>query len=420
MCIRDRDLTDFVNSVKKQTEGWFEKLLGTIRGKSPITPEEAWKRAEDFAIWTNMAITALLSGITAIEGLTGGQVDITLVQWLDLPVVRAAIEATNDFCREAWVGGFAPLISQYWAKEVRPALPTVDEALAMMWRGRLSEEDVREVARRRGFHDKFIEGFLEVGRRIPSPADLIVFVTREAFDAKVVQNAVQPYQWYLKPFLEAMRKHGYDDMWSLMYWTAHFRRAPLEAFRLAWSLGKLSEEEFEKRLGLADYHPEDWEIIKAATWNPLPLYVLRHAIRAGRISRDEIIEDVKRRMYDPRFVETVADAEIYASFEPFINDLVNDIKDKYMAGWISREQAEEELTALGLTEARIAFELADADEQIELEKKETLLRIFLEAYKRGKMSAERLQEALTELGLQQWRIDLERELIDVRRKTGVE
>lgn len=263
--------------------GLVSDIESLFKGHSPITGEEALQ------IGILASVTAAVSGgaITTLIDLASTKIVAT---GLDLKTLGNFV--TQLINPQMFIGavlgvlvgvGIKTPLTHFYNKQFRPSIPAVREAQEMLWRGKIDEDQFKDVLAMTGYRDLYSDGFVEITHRIPPSPDLVTMVVREAFVEEMIIEAPDVFAEYLT-------KSGYSKEWADRYWTAHFTPIALrQAYDNLWR-GFWDKEQFMHALHIADIHPMWREDIYNVAFRPPGVRELGYGYDTGMYSVADIIK----------------------------------------------------------------------------------------------------------------------------------
>jgi len=299
----------------------------------------------------------------------------------------AAVAMSSIIRMPVDVGLLTPLRHAY-NETFRPAIPHIEEAQRMLWRGVISEEQFMSVVHKSGFGSPWAEGFLELTKVIPGVRDLITFVVREVITPKDF------YSW--------SAKQGLSEYWAKAYWDSHWVLPSFGDLREAFWRGIISESEFKKYVVWHDYSPSprpgisksDQEIIAELSYDLPGRIDSRWMFRWGEIDLDTLTELFRKQGLHPAWVERVARATAKNQWLTEINRLRDNAKRKFVDGLIDEYTLRADLRALGYPPAWIEFHVQDALQDREYELNKALIDVYEDSFQKDLITYETLESNL--------------------------
>jgi hypothetical protein len=227
---------------------------------------------------------------------------------------------------------------------------------------------------------------------IPGPGDLVRFRVREA----ITQEELT--QW--------MEFHGFAQRFSQAYWDAHWiLPSPNMGYEME-AKGILTEDQLEFLLTVADYHPEWRAQMMANRFSNITRVDLRRLWQAGDISTDDMIERMRWTGFNENDSRLVAIAQIRQAQSEQTSLLLTNLKTYYTKGFMSESDLDVSLTDMELPKAQKTYHMEDAITDKTRVELEAWMGIYRDAYRKEIISLLDYLEALNELGLEEWQIDI--------------
>lgn len=242
------------------------------------------------------------------------------------------------------------------------AIPLEDDSLLTqaLWRGKIGEEFVWNVLRKRGMDDISIQHWLESRKLIPSPGDLVTMATREAFDDSVAQRFGYDADY---PTIagEWAEKQGMDSQWFRRYWRAHWRLPGLVQIREMFHRGIISEEEVSLYMRASDI-PVFWRdaLIK---WmqREVTRVDVRRMYSLGLINEQDVYDRYLRLGYNSEDSILMTQFTVATYMDKERELTKTDILNMYEDGILNEGEAYEYLTSMDYREGDISLLLAHRD-----------------------------------------------------------
>lgn len=394
------NVTDFTNDMR-------DNLKNFLTGHSPITPDEAAISSSSFAVAANTAFGGLSLLTMIIEAASFGQMDFTLGNIYLMPVISSMKNISEQISSAGFEAGIAPLLARYYRRDVRPSILPATDVIDMWFRGISDESNLNINLAEHGYTDEDIQKLKDVSLYYPSINELISMMVREAFIPEHIVEA--PIE--LLPYFA---KRGILKDWADKLWTAHFMRMPLDvAYQAFWRLPDFGENEFKTHLLLADIHPNDWQTILDVAYQPLTRLESRYAYENEIVDRNYLIQNFQKTGLSLDDANIAADSTIAFILNEERNKLISQLLDQYEDGWLSEEEINENLTTLGLAPERTQFYIAASSVRINRDILNDRLSTYIKALTNGIINKDSFQSICTDLGVQQWRINVELEKYEV-------
>ena len=401
------------NSVVQRIWGaleWFRSLLGNLFRsaidfilKGLDTISNAIKKGSVAPAY-NMLFTYAASGLAMASlvsalgtkvmgtGIEVGEIGHYLQDLLKPSEVKSLVLGT------ALGIAVATPLRYYYKAKFTPEIPTITEAREMLWRGVLSEEEFREVVRKHGFGGKFEKGFVELTKALPSPSDLVQFVVKECFPLEKLPEAP-------KQFVEAMKKHGYDELWCRAYWEAHWKLPSFEQLQEAFFRGIINLDEFRKYIVWHDYKPtprpgiskSDVDIMNELIYKLPDKLDARWMLRWGIITKEEFKQIISWRGYHPDWLDKVYEGEYWNLLLDERTAVKSAITALYEMGWCDETQLRQILKEIRYIDDEINFLVRAANFRRTKEIIEAQIAAVKWQFRLGQITQEQFRAKLAEI-----------------------
>lgn len=378
--------------ISEAVAGLVSDIENLFKGHSPITGEEA------LTIGILASVTAAVSGgvITALIDLASTRVLATGLNLQSLGNFVTQLINPQMFIGAVLgvlvgVGIKAPLTHHY-NKWFRPAIPAIREAQEMMWKGKISMDQFKDVLAMHGMRDLYSDGFVEISRRIPPSPDLVRMVVREAFVEDMVIDAPDV-------FAEYMTKSGYSAEWADRYWTAHFTPIALrQAYENLWR-GLWTKDQFMHALHIADIHPMWREDIYNVAFRPPGVRELGYGYDTGMYSVEDIVKYRKMGGLSPEDAEKAGLSMVAYRTEAEREALRREALYDFTDGLDSEGTLREKLSAIGGRPEIVDLWVSRAKYRQNREVKRDIIKVVKNQYVKGWLTDVELRVELTAIGV---------------------
>ena len=283
---------------------------------------------------------------------------------------------------------------------LQPYIPREDDLKRFLWRGRITEQDYREMLRYQGYSKRWVDSFVELTHEIPPPSDLVRFVVREV--------GLMPED-YPTPdfFLDAMRKWGYEDYWSRAYWWSHWELPAFRQLQEAYFRGIISESELREFIKWHDYSPEprpgisksDQEIMFQLIFKMPDKLDARWMRRWGIIDSDEHRDLLKYDGLHPDWLDRVALAEKMNMLSDERTEVKSALRSQYLLGLITTPVLQSKLREVFYTPEETEMLIRAAEERYRYDLTKDAIDAAKYSYRLGYTTKEQLAQQLTDLGI---------------------
>ena len=229
-------------------------------------------------------------------------------------------------------------------EELAYRYPTKEEATEMLWREKITELEFRDVLRKHGVKERYIEPYFDLTKMIPPASDLITMCVREVFDPerrKALLIIPTP-----KEFKIYMKKKGFDEFWSDSYWAMHWVLPPVEHLNEMFHRGVIDFETWKRYMILHDYMPEAVPWYEKIIYVPFTRVDVRRMYEEGVLTYDDVVKAYKDLGYDDEKAKKLA---MWIQ----IREAVKVNRERFKKGWINVEAFKAELRKIGVPEERI-------------------------------------------------------------------
>lgn len=318
-----------VSRVIKESNPEYEKMYV---GHSPRTPAEAKGFADGWGMIGNALCTALVATQINVELLSLGQIDYCLGMIWEIPALKSwqgTLEAFRQARDEASL--LIPL-RQYYLAEHTPM--------------------------------------------VPPAVDLIRFAVREAdLPEKQVRIPLE--------FMEQMKRHGFAEAWSRMYWGAHWVLPPLNVLYEMFQREIIDLKTLQIYLVYHDYLPQEHEWLVKAAYNVMPRIDLRRAWEAGLVSDAELEKRMRWTGYSPEDAKIEAATQIRVAMKAELDDLVKQHEALYIDGLTQETDLRAAYLEAGRSDRLVEVRLQALRMRKEREDRVREIKLCLDRYKRG-------------------------------------
>jgi len=370
----------------------WNNLVAKVKGGSPMEPQEALSLIPSVVV--PLAFGSILTvGVLDLLStkLAGSGFDFSGVkEWVNR-ILHPDIIGNVTIGVLLGVGIQEPL-RQFFKEQFRTTLPNVAEAFQMMWRGKLSEEEVRTILARIGFKDEYIDGYFEIYKRMPGPSDLISFIVKEAHEEyKQVEFPEQLAEW--------LRMQGMEEKWAKLYWGAHWQLPSVEQVFEMMYRGLISPDEMRAFLKEADYEPRWRDKLIGISYKLPDRITARWALEWGVWDEARFTEFLKAEGYDPQWIPDIVKIEKANVFREHLNAIKSVMVRAFREGFLDEAGLRRGLQEAGFPEEAVNLIIASAKREAQFDLMADVKSAYISAYKSGKIDDSTFIELMTSLGV---------------------
>jgi len=248
-------------------------------------------------------------------------------------------------------------------------IPGIAEATRFLWRGKITEEEFKDVVKRHGYNENYADAFLELTKVIPSITDLVRFTVREAWGDHTFEEQMPAfYKW--------SAAQGLDKVFADAYWWSHWIIPTYEQAREMFWRGKIDEEEFHAMIRRADYAPEYSKYWDELSWRLPGRIAIRWMYEWGLIEKDDMLRLLRAEGMHPDWQERVADAYLKNQLRDEIGRARTALISLFAKGKITDiEELRTKLTELGIRKESVDFNIKEAEYRKLLSEKEEKIEV---------------------------------------------
>lgn len=247
-------------------------------------------------------------------------------------------------------------------KELTRAFPTVGELIAGRWRGKISDADFRQYMKWMRYDDKEIELYNALSEQLPPISDILLMLRREAF-----QDDIAAKYGYEEEYPAAIEEHlakiGYDPKWGKMYYRAGWTvPSPTMGYEMLHR-GLIDRDTLDDLLKIADYPPFWREKLMDVSYSVLTRVDVRRLLQAGLIDEGKAEETYNRMGYSPEDAKLLTEFAILGITQDERDLTKTDVLNLYEEGVIDRGATSANLVKMGYDgeEAETILKLADVN-----------------------------------------------------------
>lgn len=290
------------------------------------------------------------------------------------PSVAFAMASRNpdllEGLREDLAGlGWEDSMIDAWFNVLQPR-PGVGELIPMWWRGIITEGQMIDEIRAKGYSDADAIHLKQLSEVIPNVNDLISMAVREAFTPATVE-LFQYGADFPTDILPFTRQQGLDDEWVRKYWYAHWVLPSIgQGFQMLHRLRPgttnvpFTMSDMQTLLKTADIAPFFRDRLIEIAYTPLTRVDVRRMYGMGVLDRDGVFNAYLDGGYNEKNAELMTEFTIkYETQEQ--RDLTRSvIVSAYERSVMRQDEAHAALIEIGYSEVNADLFLAIADTKI--------------------------------------------------------
>jgi len=284
-------------------------------------------------------------------------------------------------------------------------LPDIAQAISWYHRGGLGISELYDVLRAFDLREADIARTEEASWLLPGAADVFTYIDRKA---AIVGNDA-PISLNTEPedaVIEALKQIGIPRRTADMLWVNHFQLLPPALAVIAWFRRYINLNQLEGFLGAAGIAKEQWQNFIDLQRPLLPARSIPAYIAAGVVTEGEGMDMIRAQGYDEVTAKRIIDFALHkahATTAKVAGELhgltVSTVTDLYKAGSLPAAQALSMLIELGHSTEAAHLELQLIDiRQLHAERQGEAALIVAQALA-GSLSFEQAQAELSTLGL---------------------
>jgi hypothetical protein len=365
---------------------------------SPVSPEKAEEAASQYVSLVDATSAALIVGLIAAEAASLGQLDITLNNFFQHPIVRAALANAERIHGAIFSEGIWPAYRYKILKDYQPLradadtiinlfvkgiidfetfldqieylgydtdeavkmanaalrYPDAETILELNRRGIVPDQDLYEWLRRTGLHPNAVDAFSRLKWRLPGYQDIISIYMREGYE---------PDKWVEIPqeFIDYMQQLGYSSEWAKRIWGKHWVLPSIDLLYEMYWKKIIDYDTLVKMLKYHDYEPVWRERLIQNAYRPIPRMDLRRAYRYGITDITELTSRYEQLGYKPEDAAKMAGIAVRESLDRYYTRLEQVARAAYRKGLLDQEGFTAILKQINTPEPAIALALEAED-----------------------------------------------------------
>lgn len=270
------------------------------------------------------------------------------------------------------------------------------------WRNGDNDADIIQSLVEHGWIEKEAQGFLNANKYYPNPADLVNWQAKEVFEPAMVQK------YGLDAELggverDAFYRAGMDDEQIQNFWRAHWQHPAWTQTTEMMHRDQLTEEDLWSWFRLMEVPPYWRDKMIATSYKPFTRVDVRRMHKLGTIDD----KDLKRAYQDLGYDEEKAQAMVDFTIDynqqvgesPDL-DLTRSMLEKaYRIGLLSPSEFDTYLQDMGYSEPNAAFIHSILDQDISLDRAQDWISILRNQVGAGLITVQEAEIEMTSLGL---------------------
>lgn len=279
--------------------------------------------------------------------------EITLAQW------------QNALSRH----GYTPEAQRVMARLSEQLLDV--SSLTEAWRrGNIGDAEYDQRLEAIGFNAEARDIIRSLIYYLPPVQDVIRFAVREVFTPEVRARFGQD-EGFPEAVLPLSRQLGVRDEDMRNYWAAHWELpSPQQGFEMLHRSAETgaTDADLDTLLRALDIMPFWREKLKAIAYNPITRVDIRRLHKLGLLNHEQLVDRYRRIGYNPQdaellaqFTEKLNATDTNSDIEPWRSNLRSHVLSLYESWTIGEAEAEQELKALGYSDAEAQAFTAGAE-----------------------------------------------------------
>jgi len=338
-------------------------LTSTMLYHSPIEPDETVGTVSSFINQVQGAAMTLHIANMVAEGVSLGQVDISLQEAWHYPNTAAAMNVATEFAAMPLKEGLGPAFKRYILKSYQPNIPMYQDLIEIYVK----------------------EGYLE-SHFVELPAEMV----------------------------DNFKELGYSEYWTKRLWGKHWvYPSPTMLYEMLHrSAGNFPEigvtsDVLRNMLKLHDFEPM-WRMpLEAISWNTWRIYDIRTGWEMDLLTDDQLVKRLIDTGFEPKDARLLAEVQKMFVLRSEIEGLLSESDTDFIGGWISEDQLKADYEATPYNPSIREMRIAKAKLRQERTDKADLKAALINRYIKGDVSETEFTQELSRLGIQQNRIAIE-------------
>jgi hypothetical protein len=362
------DLNSVVGSALEATGQALSAMASLEIHHSPITPVEAMQFVPNFVNQVEAACVSLHIANTVAEGVSLGQIDVSLTEAWSYPNTKAAMGLATELAAMPITVGLMPAFKRYILASYVPMIPDFQSLISIYVKEGYLEShwvempaDMAQNFRELGYSEDWAKRLWGQHWVYPNPTQLYEMLHRTAGNFPEIGVTADVLRNMLK-------LHDFEPMWRKPLEEISWRTWRIYDIRTGWEMDALGDEGLVTRLIDTGYEPKDARLVADIQ----KLTVMRSELDKLLTEADTdytegwIGEDLLRANYEATpYRKDIIDLRISRAKLRRDRDLKKDIKaallDRYVKGDLTEAEYKQELSRLGITQEWITAEVTRAD-----------------------------------------------------------
>ena len=283
--------------------------------------------------------------------------------------------------------------------------PPTDITTQLWLREFIDEDKHTEDLQKLGWRRSDIENLKRLAFQLPPVQDLITMAVREVFTPEVAERFGQ-FEDIPQEFLDVAKQSGLSTEWATNYWAAHWGLPSAQMGFQMLHRGIIEEDDLRLLLRSLDVMPFWRDKMIALSFLPLTRVDVRRMHRTGVLTD----QDVHRAYLDlgyselnatrlTEFTVALTNAANERETEAEIDLTKSDIQGLFRDGIITRAEAQEFFSELGIAEDETEFLLDRIELALDIEQRKSEIQLVLARAQSGEFDQTTAVSQLNELDL---------------------
>jgi hypothetical protein len=251
--------------------------------------------------------------------------------------------------------------------EITKPLLTAFEYQVLWRREAITESDLNNVLGKLGMSDETINAVKRLGDVIPGPQDLITMAVREAVSDEISAR-FRHDEGFPAEFALWAKRQGLSEEWAHRFWRTHWQLpGPSQVFEMLHRLrpGKTDDpvtaDTVSEYLKTADFSPFWRDKLQAISFSPFTRVDVRRMYKTGVLNDAQVKDAYLDLGYDQEHAQALTEFTIAFEAEEESGVVRSSVTSAYKSGFIDRTKADEMLSAGGYDATTVAFYLDSID-----------------------------------------------------------